>query len=292
MRRLILCTVLLATVLGVVPTAQSGRKHFLWAVRQAGAPPTYLMGSLHVLTPEYYPLHPAIYQAFAQSKVLIEEVDLDEASNPLMALSLIGKAMLTDGRTLDQIISPALYKKVVARAEKAGIPELAVQAMKPWLVAITLIGPALQAAGFNSELGVDKHFFDKAKTAGLEKRGLETVEYQLDRLDQLSPALQEAMLKAAIDDLDTEIANVRTLAQAWSRGETSTIERLMLGALLDSPELYQRLLVERNKNWVEPVENCVRQKTSCFVVVGAAHLVGPHSLVALLRQKGYSVEQQ
>ena len=75
-------------------------KHFLWVVRQAGAPPTYLMGSLHVLTPEYYPLAPAIEQAFAASKVLIEEVDLDEASNPMTALSLIGTAMLTDGRTL------------------------------------------------------------------------------------------------------------------------------------------------------------------------------------------------
>jgi len=31
---------------------------------------------------------------------------------------------------------------------------------------------------------------------------------------------------------------------------------------------------------------------SCFVVVGAAHLVGPDSVVALLQQRGYSVVQQ
>ncbi|MBA3269293.1 MAG: TraB/GumN family protein, partial [Acidobacteria bacterium] len=41
-----------------------------------------------------------------------------------------------------------------------------------------------------------------------------------------------------------------------------------------------------------PVEVCLKQKTSCFVVVGAAHLVGPDSLVAMLRKKGYTVEQQ
>ena len=65
-----------------------------------------------------------------------------------------------------------------------------------------------------------------------------------------------------------------------------------MASLERSPELYERLLVERNRNWVAPVEACLKQKTACFVVVGAAHLVGPDSLVALLQKKGYKVEQQ
>jgi uncharacterized protein len=290
MPRVVLAALLTALV--AVPSAQTSGKHFMWTVTQAGGPPTYLVGSLHVLTPEYYPLDPALEKAFSAAKVLIEEVDLDELTNPANAMALIGKAMLTDGRTLDQLISKELFKQVAVRAEKAGIPEVAIQRMKPWMAAVSLTAPALKQAGFNSELGVDQHFFDKAKAAGLERRALETVGYQFDRLDQMSPALQEAMLKSVIADLDTEIANVKIIAQAWARGETSTLEGLLLGALLESPELYERLLVERNKNWVGPVEKCVQEKTACFVVVGAAHLVGPHSLVAMLKQKGYSVEQQ
>jgi uncharacterized protein len=290
MRRFVLGVFLTALV--AVPSAQTTSKRFMWAVTQSGGPPTYLVGSLHVLTPEYYPLHPAIEKAFSASKVLMEEVDLDELTNPMSAMALIGKAMLTDGRTLDQLISKELYKDVAARAEKAGIPEVAIQRMKPWMAAVSLTAPALKQAGFNTELGVDKHFFDKAKAAGLERRALETVAYQFDRLDRMSSALQEAMLKSVIADLDTEISNVKSIAQAWARGETATLERLLLGALLESPELYERLLVERNKNWVAPVEKCVQEKSACFVVVGAAHLVGPHSLVAMLKQKGYSVEQQ
>ena len=291
-RRSTLCALLVLSALVATPSAQSPRKHFMWAVQQAGAPPTYLVGSLHVLTKEFYPLDPALEEAFKQSKVLIEEVDLDELTNPATAMALLGKAMLTDGRTLDQVVSPALYKQVAARAEKAGVPVVALQRMKPWMAAVSLTAPALKAAGFDTSLGVDKHFYDKAKSMGMERRGLETVAYQFDRLDQMSPALQEAMLKSVIADLDTEIANVKAIAQAWSRGETSAIERLLLGAILESPELYERLLVERNRNWVAPVERCMKEKSACFVVVGAAHLVGPHSLVALLQQKGYSVEQQ
>ncbi len=290
-RRLFFLLTLVATLV-VAPAAQTPRKHFMWAVQKAGTPPTYLLGSLHVLTPDFYPLDTNLERAFSESKVLIEEVDLDELTNPVTALSLVGKAMLVDGRTLDQTINPELYKQVAARAEKAGLPMVAMNRMKPWMVAVSLAGPALKQAGFDTELGIDKHFFDKAKAASLERRALETVAYQFDSLDQLSPALQEALLKSAISELDTEVANVKTIAQAWGRGETSTIERLLLGTIVDSPELYERLLVTRNKNWVAPVEKCVEEKTACFVVVGAAHLVGPDSLVALLKQKGYTVEQQ
>jgi uncharacterized protein YbaP (TraB family) len=294
MRRPALWVVLFLCAWLALPAAQTrtAQKHFMWAVRHEGAPPTYLVGSLHVLTPDFYPLAPAIEQAFKVSKVLIEEVDLDELDNPLTMLALAGKAMLTDGRTLDQVISSELYKEVVARGEKAGIPIVALDRMKPWMVAVSLTAPALKAAGFETNLGVDKHFFDRAKAAGMERRALETVAYQFDRLDQMTPALQEAMLKSVLADLDTEIANVTKIAQAWSRGEAETIERYLLGAVAETPELYERLLVERNRNWVPAVERCLQERTPCFVVVGAAHLVGPHSLIALLKQKGYSVEQQ
>jgi uncharacterized protein YbaP (TraB family) len=292
MQRRAACLSIVVVVAAVSLVAQAPKKHFLWAITSADAPPTYLMGSMHLLTPDFYPLSPVIEQAFARSKVLIEEVDLDELRNPATALPLLAKAMYTDGTTLDKVIAPDLYKQVTAHAEKAGIPVMAIQRMKPWMAAVSLIAPALKAEGFNTELGVDKHFFDRAKKAGMETRALETVVYQFDRLDQMAPRLQEEMLRTTIRDLETQVSNVKSLADAWARGETGVIERIMLGSTSESPELYDRLLVERNRNWVEPVEACIKQKTACFVVVGAAHLVGPDSLVALLRKKGYAVEQQ
>ncbi len=272
--------------------AEAPSKHFLWAVRHADGPATYLVGSIHVLTPDYYPLPDAFEKAFGTSKVLIEEVDLDELTNPSIAMPLLSKALLTDGRTLDQIVSADTYQQVTARARKAGLPMMALQRMKPWMAALTLIAPALRDAGFNPELGVDRHFFDKAKKAGLERRGLETMAYQLDRFDRMPLKMQEEMLKAILADVDSQLGNVKAIADAWAKGDTTTIEAELLGAFVESRELYELLLVERNRSWVAPVEACLLQKTPCFVVVGAAHLVGPHSLVALLKQKGYQVEQQ
>jgi uncharacterized protein len=264
----------------------------LWAVTAPGAPTTYLMGSLHVLTPDHYPLSPRIEQAFAASTVLVQEVDIDELANPAMALTLAGKAMFTDGRTLDQVISANLYARVVEHAAKAGIPVIAVQRMKPWMAAVSIVGPALQAAGFTADAGVDQHFFQRAKTRGMERRALETVAYQFERLDQMPAAAQEAMLRSAISDLDAPRDSMQAIVDAWAHGDVAAIERLLVDTRKESPEVYERLLVERNRNWVAPVESCLNEKISCFIVVGAAHLAGPDSLVALLREKGYKVEQQ
>jgi uncharacterized protein len=284
--------IVLLAVLTAGTSAQSPAKHFLWKVEARDGAAAYLLGSLHVLTDDSYPLPATIDKAFAESKTLVEEVDLDEMSDPMAMMSALTRAMLTDGKTLDQIIAPATYAEVKKRAESAGLPMLALDRMKPWLVAVTLMAPTMQAAGFKPEFGVDRHFFDRAKQQGLKRQALETIAYQLERFDSMSLPVQEALLRATIEDLDTQVSGVKEMVRAWSAGDLKTLEELTLTAFKESPELYRRLLVERNLNWVPHVEKCLSDKAACFVVVGAAHLVGADGLPALLAKKGLKVTQQ
>ena len=64
----------------------------------------------------------------------------------------------------------------------------------------------------------------------------------------------------------------------------------MLDDVKDDPQLYQRLLVDRNRTWLPKIEALFARAGRAFVVVGAAHLVGPDGLLALLRAKGYQVD--
>ncbi len=287
--RFIVC--LLALLAGGA-SVHSQSKTFMWAVEGQGGATAWLVGSIHVLTADAYPLPAPIEKAFSESRTLVEELDLDEMNDPMMMMAALAKAMLTDGRTLDQLISPETYAEVKRRAEGYGMPMLALQRMKPWLVAVTLMGPTLQGAGFKPELGIDQHFFNRAKEKGLKRQALETLAYQLDRFDELSPKLQEEMLKATLADLDTQVSGVKEMVDAWKKGDTATVEKLTLTAFQESPELYQRLLLERNQNWVPHVEKCLAEKAGCFVVVGAAHLVGKDGLPTLLAKKGFKVSQQ
>ena len=292
MRHRALAAIVLFVFVTTPAFAQKTGNQFMWKVEGPNGATAYLLGSLHVLTPDFYPLSAAINKAFNESKTLVEEVDIDEMSDPMMMMAALSKAMLTDGRTLDQVIAPELFAEVKTRAEKAGLPMMALQRMKPWLVAITLMAPTLQAAGFKPELGIDRHFFDRAKDSGMKRQALETMAFQLDQFDTLPAKLQEEMLKSTLEDLDTEVSGVKDMAQAWTFGNVAAIEKLTLTSLQDAPELYQRLLVDRNRNWIPHVEACIKNNSGCFIVVGAAHLVGPDGLPTLLSKKGYKVTQQ
>ena len=90
----------------------------------------------------------------------------------------------------------------------------------------------------------------------------------------------------------TGTASVKEMAQAWGTGDVAAVEKMALEGLKSVPELYARLLVERNNNWMPQVETCLKQNAGCFIVVGAAHLVGPDGLPAMLAKKGYKVAQQ
>src|SRR5215213_1478449 len=287
-----LCAAIVTLVFVSTPLLAQTPKNFLWKVEGEGGAVAYLLGSLHVLTPEWYPFSATINQAFADSKTLVEEIDIDETGDPTLMMAALAKAMLTNGQTLDQIVAREVFAEVKRRSEKAGLPMAALQRMKPWLVAITLMAPTLQAAGCKPELGVDRHFYDRAKVSGMKRQALESIAYQLDRFDQLSPKLQEDLLRTAMEDMDTEVTGVKEMAQAWSSGNVGSMEKLTLAALKESPELYTRLLVERNTNWLPHVESCLKQKSGCFIVVGAAHLVGRDGLPTLLAKKGYKVTQQ
>ena len=292
MRQRLILAGLLTCSLVAGASAQTGKKHFLWKVEGPKGGVVYLLGSMHVLTPDFYPLAPEIQKAFAASTTLVEEVDIDEMSDPMQMMGALAKAMLTDGRTLEQLIAPATFADVKRRAEKGGLPMVALQRMKPWLAAISLMAPELQAAGFRPELGIDQHFFALAKKSGMKRKALETLAYQLDRFDEMPMKLQEEVLKTTLADLDTQSGNIAPIAKAWADGDTKALEVLMLGAFLESPEIYERLVVERNRNWIPTVDTCLEQNANCFIVVGAAHLVGPHAIPAMLQKKGYKVTQQ
>ena len=79
---------------------------------------------------------------------------------------------------------------------------------------------------------------------------------------------------------------------AWRSGDTAALARLMTGEYEDFPDLYRRLTVDRNRAWVGRLAALLNDRDDYLVVVGALHLVGPESVVDLLRQRGYQVTQQ
>lgn len=266
-------------------------KSFLWKV-SSGARVLYLAGSVHALSADVYPLSAAFERAFSESATLVEEIDLSEADSFAAASALLSRGMYRDGRRFDDTVSKDTASLVAARMTASGLPIEMMAAMKPWMVMLTIAALEAQKAGLHTSLGLDKHFYDRAKSSGKTIVGLETAASQVDRLDGMPEAMQEKLLLSTLRDLDLQRDSLTTIIEAWRRGDAPAIEKTLLGAFTDYPEAYRSLIVERNQNWMPRMDACLAEPQPCLVVVGAAHLVGPDGLLAMLQRKGYRLEQQ
>jgi uncharacterized protein YbaP (TraB family) len=244
-----------------------------------------------VLTRAEYPLPPIYDRVFEQSSVLIEELDLGAGGDLATLLPSAAGAVFTDGQTLRTVLDPDTFRRVEEKAGGLGLPLPLVERMKPWLVSMLLVVPELQRAGFDPAQGLDRHYYDRARAAGRTVRGLETAAYQIERMNGLPLPVQVEMLKTTLDDVATQVSAVETIVAAWRRGDAATLERLLLQEFRESPAIYERLLVERNRAWVPQIAQCATEPAPCLVVVGGAHLLGRDGLVALLAEAGFTLEQ-
>ena len=283
--------VAIAFILASGAAAQTRGRTFLWKVQSAGGV-MYLAGSVHALTADAYPLNPAYQRAFDASSALVEEIDLAEADPLAGGIGLLAKGMYQDGRTFSSAVSRQTVTLVQEKLKNTPLAIDLIQPMKPWMVMLMIEALGSQDAGLNPELGLDKHFYNLATDGRKQVIGLETAESQIDRFDKMPEAMQEQMLRSELAEMDTEKSSLRSILTAWQTGDAAAIEKMLLASFTTNPAAYTSLITERNRNWMPQLENCLRRSSPCFVIVGAAHLVGPQGLLAMLQQKGYRVEQQ
>jgi uncharacterized protein YbaP (TraB family) len=288
-RTLIASVLILAGASAAPAQTRQAARGFIWSVERDGKT-SWLVGSLHVLTSDAYPLPQAMEQAFDRSKTLMEEIDVNDITSPELIGAVAAKGLFTNGETLESVLPRATYAQLTQRMAATGLPIEMVRMMRPWMVELTISGLELQRAGFDPELGIDVHYRRKAgQNRSLSM--LETAAEQIDYLAGLPMDLQVAQLQKTLEDGDVELKEVREIAAAWRSGDAPAIERLLLKGMKDSPAFYQSLVVDRNRKWIPRIESCLATG-SCFIVVGAAHMVGSDGLIAMLQKKGYRITQQ
>ena len=74
-------------------------KHSLWKIKTE-TNTVYLLGSVHVLKAEHYPLAEPLEKAFVDSRTIVFEADMSAMTDPLAQLGLLSKGALPEGETL------------------------------------------------------------------------------------------------------------------------------------------------------------------------------------------------
>jgi uncharacterized protein len=272
-----------------VAAPESGKRP-LWRV-QANDSVVYLLGSIHYLKPQNYPLDPAIESAFKNAKRVVFEIDLDSAKGDEAQHLMVSKAAYSDGTTLQKHISETTYQLAAEKLKQLGLDINLFNPFKPWFAATMILARSMQSLGFDPAHGVDQYLYRKAKEANKATSGLETFEYQLDLFNKMPEFVQDLMLLQTVKSADSMRGAMDTIVRAWSSGDLKTLDSTLLQGIREYPEVYQRVIVERNRAWMPKIESYLGGGESCFVVVGAGHLAGREGLIEALKAKGYSVEQ-
>jgi len=272
-----------------------GSKGFLWKAEGEGSD-VYLLGSIHVADSDMYPLRAEIEEAFAASDYLGVELDISDVSQDMEALTA-ELGMYQDGTTLKDHIPAETYAALGELLKGLGLPEDSFDAFKPWMVSTTIDYLQIGDAGYEGDLGIDMYFLQEAKKRKLPILELESAELQLKMFNSFSDELQLQMLEGSIaaynagPDENAQFT-IDHMIQMWIDGDHE-----LLGELTEqfgpSGEYMDAMLTNRNKGMVDKVKGYLDDKEgkTYFVVVGAAHMVGPSGIVTKLREQGYTVTE-
>jgi hypothetical protein len=276
-------------------SAQSGVKRpdrtFMWSV-QGPKSRAYVLGSLHVLRKGVYPLDARIEKAYQACPRVLLEADPSGVSEEDLRQTMIRLGTYQDGSTLKGVVSPETYARLGDRVEANKVGMERFEKFRPWFAAFSIAALELKRLGFASEIGIDAHFYRKARADGREMHYLENARQQLELLAGSSPGREEDILKQALEELDVVEQHSGEMMRAWKEGDAGRMELLLKKSLKGFPDIEKRLFTDRNMAWAGAVDRLLSQDRDVFIVVGAAHLVGRTGLLELLKKRKFIVVQQ
>jgi uncharacterized protein YbaP (TraB family) len=261
----------------------SNAKHCLWRVTNARAP-FYLLGSVHALQASDYQRLSVMEEAIRQSHQVFFEVDPKE--HAVFAAKLREAAWLPRGQQIRAKISPKTYaylRKITVR----GMNEW--QHFRPWAVAMLLSYPRMQ--GVSYIYGVDHYVAERARKYSKTTGGLETAEEHVRVFSDMQEIEGEVYLLQALVHAGQAAQQYRQDVAAWKVGDTKRLYAMHVRRINEAPTVWWRLLDRRNARWVPRIEAAIKSGKPTLVVAGALHFAGPRSVLALLQQRGYKIEQ-
>src|SRR5436190_1061202 len=241
------------------PAAQAIPKGCVWRVTNAKAP-FYLVGSIHALSKKDYPLPKPYEIALKDSSRFVFE--FDPTRHAEFQKKFEAAAKYPPGQDIRSKISSELLAWLrrnmltVMPNGRGGDGERLASfdsqlRYKPWWIAQHLAAPAAYSKSSASH-GLDNYFVDHAMRTEKE---------------------------------------ISRMYRAWRKGDTDALWAGDAPLRTKAPRIAARFVDDRNAKWLPRIEAELKTGKPTAIVAGALHFSGPHSVIALLQQRGYVIEQ-
>ncbi len=274
--------------------ATAAHSQLLWKVADNNTGKTsYVFGTHHFAPLSLLDSIKGLDAALQNADKVYGELDMQAAMDPSALMGMQQMMMAPADSTIDKVLTTKQLADLNMAWAKYGtdqIPLNALYVLKPAGLSTQLA--ALMSAkvlpDINVGQGIDNELQVRARKAGKQVAGLETMEFQTNMLlgDPISKQAED--LVETIEDIDAEAGKLVRLTNAYLAQNYKDIETICAESVLKNPESAEKMIISRNNNWMKQLAPEMKN-TSLLVVVGAGHLVGDKGILNQLKQAGYIV---
>jgi len=267
---------------------------FLWEVSSL-TNKVYLFGTVHAGKRGWYPLAPAIENAFNDSSVLVVEADITNEkamTAPAEALSY------KPPDELKNHVPPEQYARLLKLLPRYRLRESDIAHSNPFMAVSLLVFAEWGRAGYLPQYGVDLYLIKKAKGDLKKIVEIEGVDEQIRLMDSLTEQEVRTVFAGTITALDSGLTTeqINGMVDSWRGGNATRmleIARSYNEKVPGAAEFEEKFIWSRHPQMLAKIDDWLnRSKQRYFIAVGALHLAGPRGLVEELRKRGYVVRQR
>jgi len=254
----------------------------------------YIGGTIHLLSPNDYPLPDGFTEAFDASDRVFFETDTSKMSSPTNQVKIASIMTFQNGETLQSSLNQETYSSLERFLTERQIPIASFNRFTPAAVSLTVTLLEIQRLGLgNPESGVDKFYENKAKAAEVPVSYLESVEEQISFLNSFNSLEPNLIINSSLNDLDSLQNNWKLTLAAWRAGNFGDLSSYLNVEQLKEqfPSIFKVLLTDRNNRWMAQIKPMLESSEVELILVGALHLVEDNGLIKQLQKLGYKVEQ-
>ena len=262
----------------------------LWKLEKPGHKTSYLYGTMHLPDREIIQMADVLEPYL--SKVSVAAFEIREGKFRA-TFRFRTPFLLDDGRTLEQILEPELYAKVMAIARDLQVHRYAVSMLKPWAARLGGLTPQQRALLKAGRPVLDGHLEILAVKRGLEIKPLEKAGERIFGWDIVPEEDQIKYLKWWVANYERADDRMRRDMDLYIKRDVDTLikgsmaEFNIMGAE-SGALIWDEFLVKRNERMLDRAIPIIEEKPT-FIAVGIAHLPGTGGMVDLFAKEGFTV---
>jgi hypothetical protein len=221
---------------------------------------------------------------------------------------LIGMKKNPDGATLHDVLPAEVYARWQALKGKYIGDDDGVERYRPFFASEELVEAGLKKNGLVKSVEVRKQIekiaskndiklTDTGIAVTIDNPRRAVSEFKQSQIDDT------ACFVKTLDRFERDIDAIRTRANAWANGNIAEIRNIdyaeredacnhamFSGSFARNNAQLQGLLERRQGGWLKAAETALDKNKATFAMLPMSEVIGPKSFLAVLQEKGYTVE--